>query len=292
MRTKLIFLLLLTSVCCSAFAADVSFVVYFTKGKLTRNGKPGLKKGDKLFINDYILLPENAAVVLICSDYKVIQLNKKGTYRVTDLLGQCSAGKAGYSSAYFKFVWDEFAHPHGKPETDPGKYMKNVGAVSRGCSDVQMSLQSDTINYHSGSLPILWSSHFSRAILALYDTPMDGAAIQKTILDNQRPIQIEYVLKQFSPGEYYWQITDQEGNGCGRNYIRLWDDSSYRQRIAELVAFVPVTAPAETAFAKGFILQKQYFFAEAIRYYTLASKLSPHNKIYKKALSQFYETNF
>lgn len=276
----------------AATAADISFVVYSVTGLVKKNVSVKVKKGDKILANETIALADKASIVLVCSNYKVIQLNKKGSYTAKSLSGQCTKDAAGYTSSYFKYVWNEFTHPHGKPEANPGEYMKNVGAVSRGCNTVQTGVAVDTIHYLAGALPVYWSSSYSQPVLRIYDMPSDGAPIQKTVLEKDRPINIELLAKTLPAGEYYWQVTDTEGNGCERNYLKVWDDIAYKARVEALLAGIPVSTAAETAFAKGFVLQENRFLAEALAYYTLAAKLDVKNKLYQKTLSQFYATQF
>lgn len=269
-------------------AADISFVVYYVKGLVSKNSKIKIKKGDKISANESVVIGDGASIILICSNYKAIQLNKKGTFTAKTLLAQCNDKAASYSGSYFKYVWNEFTHAHGKPEANPEEYMKNVGAVSRGCNMVQTNIAGDTIHMSSGPLPLYWNSIFSSSILAIYDVAIDGAPLQKTILEKEHPADLGTITRALQPGEYYWQIIDTEGNSCERNYLKIWDSLSYHQQVKELLIHVPVTTPAETAFAKGFVLHENHFISEAIRYYAMAAKLAPRNKLYKETLSTFY----
>lgn len=292
MRIKICLTALLFMIAFAATAADISFVVYSVTGLVKKNVSVKLKKGDKILENETIALADKASLVLVCSNYKVIQLNKKGSYTAKSLLAQCSQDAAGYTSSYFKYVWNEFTHPHGKPEANPGEYMKNVGAVSRGCNTVQTGVPVDTIHYLAGAVPVYWHSSYAQAVLRIYDVPADGAPIQKTVLEKDQPINMEQIAKSLPAGEYYWQVTDAEGNGCERNYLKVWDKEAYKARVEALLAGIPVSTAAETAFAKGFVLQENHFLAEALTCYTLAAKLDVKNKLYQKTLSQFYATQF
>ncbi|RYY47213.1 MAG: hypothetical protein EOO06_12920 [Chitinophagaceae bacterium] len=285
--TTFLFLLSLLS-----FATDVSFIVYHAQGTVTVNGKTMLKKGDKIMANQRVSLADKSSVMLICSNYKVIQLTKKGSFAVQHLLAQCNKDAAGYSSSYFKYVWNEFTHPHGKPETNPGEYMKNVGAVSRGCNLFQTGIAVDSMHFYAGTLSVNVRTSIQNPVIALYEVPIDGAPLRKLTLANNSPIRIGELAKGLTPGEYFWTLQDADGNGCERSYLKLWEPGAYSRKLNELFASVPITTPAETAFAKAFVLQENHFTAEALRYYKIAAKLAPGNKIFKKTLSVFYETNF
>lgn len=292
-KQKFVCIVILLQLAMAVKAADIVFVVYFAKGKVNKAGsKTVLKKGDAIAATETLVLAEQASVVLICSNYKAIQVNKKGNYAAGALLQQCNNAAGSYTGNYFKYVWNEFSHKHGQPETNPREYMKNVGAVSRGCNTVQLGMPTDTIHYYNGALPLYWSSVWSTVFLSVYDMPLDGAPLQKTMLQNGQPIAFDKIMNGLQPGEYYWQMNDPEGNACERTYVKLWDKSSYAKEVERLTAQAPVSMAAETAFAKAFILQENHFLAEALKYYRQASKLAPKNLLYQKALNQFYETAF
>ncbi|MFT3980766.1 MAG: hypothetical protein QM687_09880 [Ferruginibacter sp.] len=275
------------------FAADISFVVYYAKGKVTKAGsKTLLKKGDPLLATDVLSIGDQSSVVLVCSNYKAVQFNKKGNYPARTLLLQCNNTAASYTGNYFKYVWNEFTHKHGKPEANPEEYMNNVGAVSRGCNTVQLGIAADSIHYFTGNLSIYWSSVWDTTIAAIYDMPLDGAPLQTTVLEKGQPLQMQQLVKGLQPGIYYWQMMDKQGNACERTYLKLWEEGSYKEEVKRLTGLAIVSTPAETAFATAFILQENHFVAEALSYYQLAAKLDHSNIIYKKAVEKFYETDF
>ena len=275
-----------------AMAADISFVVYYAKGTVTKNSKIKIKKGDIISSTDALMISDQSSVILICSNHKAIQLDKKGSYTAKSLLAKCTATGASYSSSYFRYVWDEFTHPHGKPEANPQAYMKNVGAVSRGCNSVATGIGTDSLVIGKGVLNIHWKSDFGKSVMAVFDVPMDGAALQKTILEKGAAINMEQATKGLEPGNYYWQVTDAEGNGCERNFLTILDTASYQLRVDELLSQVLYTTAAETAYMRGYVLEENHLIAAAIASYTMAAHLEPGNKLYSKTLSKFYASEF
>ena len=74
---KLFFTLLLFILGTVCRAADISFVVYQSKGMVTKtSSKVLLKKGDQLFVHEMLAVGEQSNVILICSNYKIIQITK------------------------------------------------------------------------------------------------------------------------------------------------------------------------------------------------------------------------
>lgn len=287
---KQLFLFLFLAFASGAGAADVEFVVYFSQGKVSKSGgsKPlAVKKGDRLFGGDELQLAEGAQVVLICKNYNTLQLKKKGRYTMAALQAGCRKGGGSFTSSYFRYIWDELTHVHGTPEKDPKKYMRNTGAVSRGCAQVQTGVAVDTVHYLSGSLPVSWRSSFPAPYIRVYDDPIDGMLLRSEPL-GAAPLQIEQIASALKgEGVYFWQVTDAEGEGCERNYLRLWKADEYKRAVDRLLEDVLATTPAETAYLKGYVLEEQHFLAEAYAYYRLAARLHPQHRLYKKTVARF-----
>lgn len=290
---KLFFTLLLFVTGAVCRAADISFVVYQSKGMVTKtSSKLLLNKGDKLYLHEMLAIGEQSNVILICSNYKIIQITKKGNYAIRSLLSQCSKNASTYTSSYFKYVWAQLTHPHGSPDKSPEEYMQNVGAVSRGCNTVSTNIKLDTLNYLSGTLPIYWHSAYKNPECRIYDVPTDGGPLKKTSLIKEQPVLTAQVFKSLQPGEYYWQITEADGSSCERNYLKIWAAAEYKKEINRMLKMVPITSAAETAFIKGFVMEENHFMAEALIYYGQAAKANSKNSLYKKTLAKFYNTTF
>ncbi len=290
---KLFFTLLLFNLGTVCRAADISFVVYQSKGMVTKtSSKVLLKKGDQLFVHEMLAVGEQSNVILICSNYKIIQITKKGNYAVKSLVSQCNKNASSYTSSYFKYVWAQLTHPHGSPDKHPEEYMQNVGAVSRGCNMVSTNIKLDTLNYLTGILPIYWHTAYKNPEYRIYDVPMDGGPIIKTALTREQPLQAAAIFESLQPAEYYWQITEADGSSCERNYLKIWAAYEYKKEINSMLKTVPVTSAAETAFIKGFVMEENHFIAEALKYYGQAAKANPKNILYKKKLAKFYNTAF
>lgn len=167
---KFIYIFLLSFLFQPVYANDISFIVYHVKGSITKtNSKQILKKGDQLFLKDVLILKDASSLVLICNNYKIIQINKKGNYSISSLILQCSKINVSYSSSYFKYVWNELTHTKGKLEKKPGDFMKNVGAVSRGCTDVAYGMNIDTIQISTQSkLMIHFKTFYTNGYAAIY----------------------------------------------------------------------------------------------------------------------------
>lgn len=277
----------------NVLATDISFVVYHIKGNAKKNtAKTVLVKGDKIMQSEMLVLGDKSSIMLICSNYKVIQIDKPGKYPIKNLLQLCDKNQASISSTYFKYVWDQFTHPHGEPDKNPEEYMKNVGAVSRGCNEVAFGIHIDTIYYQSGVLPLYWWASYKNSFASVYEQLLDGAAFKKMLLAKEKPLMLNDLFNTLKPGEFYWQIEGDEGSGCERSYVKILDKNSYEKIVQALIKTVPETTNAETAYLRAYVLEENHFIAEAIVYYQKAVKYNPENKIYKQSLDKFYEKNF
>ena len=288
MKTFLILQVLLLSVLVRA--QEVSFVVYHTKGQSTANGKPlALKKGDKLYSSDVLTIGKGASLVLLCGNYEAFQLSAPGKHPVKSLLQKCSKKAGSYTASYFQYVWEEFTHPHGSPEKDPTKYMRNSGAVSRGCDQVETRLPLDTVIFAAGSLPVFFRSAISQPYLTVFSAPEDGEVLQQfAVRDNS--FALDTLQKTFKkPGSYFWQLTDVDAMGCPTNVFKILPEKAYRAAVQKILQSLPSVSPAETAFLKGYLLEEAHFLAEAKKYYQLAAQMDPSNQNYQFAKSRFYE---
>ena len=150
--------ILLLGVSFKTFAVDPAFIVFYNSGKAIKliEGKSVvLKKGDHLQSDDQISIPEKTQLVLVCANFSVVQLKNKTKFTVKSLVSKCDRLVTSASSAYFKYMWNSFAHEHVAPEKNPRSFMKTYGAASRS-SNVVPKVSLDTIIYYNEPLNIGW----------------------------------------------------------------------------------------------------------------------------------------
>jgi hypothetical protein len=295
MRVLIFFFLALT-ISGVARSQSIAFVVYYTKGNITKAGSAGLvKRGDKLYAKDNITLSQNAQIILVCKNSETVKLTSKGKHAVSTLVKECDKKNPSFINSYFSYVWKEFTTPHGDMEEDPTHYMKNTGAASRGCNTVETKLLLDTVIlplYKPGnarSFPVLFMTTFEQPFLSRFSGPEEGDSMWQVPLDKHRFSMDLLSQEARGPGLYYWQITGKEERGCEPNVLKILPEKEYNATITRLLADLPTASAAETAFMKGFILEENHFTGEAFRYYEQAYKLAPKTEKYKLARSRFYE---
>ncbi|RZK50996.1 MAG: hypothetical protein EOO91_21490, partial [Pedobacter sp.] len=200
--------ILLISFSLHSFADDPAYVVFYNSGKAAKIvlGKAIiLKKGDQLYKTDEIAIPEKTQLALVCANFTVVQLKTKMNKSVNDL-PSCSKQNTSASSAYFKYIWNSFAHKHVTPDKDPRAYMKTYGAVSRGNSFSKLYV--DTIYYNSGPLRLYWKQG-RVAEVEVYNTAQDGDVILKGKAANYGKID-SIASKLKKTGTYYWDLKGEQ----------------------------------------------------------------------------------
>lgn len=278
--------------CCFVFPAlsvEPAFVVYYNSGggNKIKNGKSNiLKKGDVLLETETVKVPASGHLVLVCKNFNPVQLKTKGVYKIKNLLKQCQSPSSSVSSAYFKYIWEQFSHPHHAPEKAPREYMKTSGAVSRGNFTVNFNFNVDTIHYCKGKLNINWLP-YSVYTFKIFDQKRDGRLLIETGVSS---LNIDSISKSIKgQNEYYWQLCSVENSQTPRYYLKIWDEKTYEKAVVTIVKNAIPSKPAEKAYLTGFILEESHFLAEAAKFYKKAAELEPQNKIYEEAFNKFYE---
>ena len=287
---KIFFLFIMLVIAAVARPQDAAFVVYFSKGQaLKQLSKTRLAKGDQLSKTDVVELRDGSELILICSNYQTVRLNKKGRYSVKYLQEQCSRKNTSFTATYFKYVWNELLNKHGSVESNPTAYMRNTGAVSRGCPYIETSVSLDTIYYASGPLPVRISSAFLKTHLYSHSRPEGGEPDHKIEVDPSKPVQLERIFSLLNRRQkaYYWQFAEEGGATCDPNVVLLVTQSEMDKKKKLVLRHVVATTPAETAFLKGYLLEENYLLAEAVKQYTEAFALEPQNARYREAVERF-----
>ncbi|MFI5162528.1 MAG: hypothetical protein ACHQHN_14705, partial [Sphingobacteriales bacterium] len=229
---------------------------------------------------DMISVTGGSQIILICKNYNCIKFDHTDTIRLNSLESQCAIVKASFTTAYFHYIWEELFGS--KP--DQQTYLHNIGAVRRSRGQgANPTLWVDTINYLTGDLKIKWGDNNDQVSLKVFGSPFGGKALlSMNIISNNFDLS-SLIIKLKPPGVYYWSVPDQPK----RYYLKLWQPQEYKQATDFIIKTVLQTGKAETAYMSGFLLEKNYFLAEAIKYYQIAYKLEPQNKIYQKAYARF-----
>lgn len=285
MISKIFRLLTLLLICFSlqALADDPAYVVFYNSGKAAKIvlGKTVLlKKGDQLYKTDQITIPDGTQLALVCANFSVVQLKTKMNKSVNDL-PSCAKQNTSASSAYFKYIWNSFAHKHVNPDKDPRAYMKTYGAVSRGNSFAKLYV--DTIYYNSGPIKLYWKQG-RIAEVEVYNAPQDGDVVLKSKPAKYAKLD-SIALRLKKPGKYYWDLAGEQSSP--KKVLLILDAVAYQKLRAKVLVEAIATTPAETAYLKAFMLEENHLLIDAAYYYKLAAQLAPTNEAYQTSYAKF-----
>lgn len=282
-----------------ALSQPAKFIVYSVKGNPTSvNSKKILKTGSRINNNDFVKVSKNEALILVCDNYKTVKLDKEGVYKTASLLEWCNKQSNDVTTSYFKYIWEEFTHPHSNPEENHKKFMKTTGAVSRGCNDSVIIPSIDSICLiQSKNYLIQWSfiwfaeDNEPELKLQVYDDRNYGRTrIDSTVAWGY--LNVTNVLNKLPSGDYYWLLTNNPLKPCDRNYVGIYSQQEFDTILNEIKKKVVAVDDASEKFMIGYLLEKNNFLLEACTYYEKASKLNPQNKLYSNRLALFKKTFF
>ncbi|RZJ82380.1 MAG: hypothetical protein EOO47_00805 [Flavobacterium sp.] len=290
-KAPIIFLLTLMLQTAFGLGKAPEYIVYQNIGKCTNviSGKVVvLKKGDFLSSASIVNIPTGGKLILLCANYKALQINTKGKYTIKSLSQQCINGNGSFTAKYFRFVWDEFTHPHSSPEAKPEKYMKTAGAVTRGNNPINSAVELDTINYFNGLLAIKFRPE-KETVTVSFAT----RAKSQSFLFSQKSTGFlsfkQFVATKPKFGIYYWQISTSNYKKGPIQVLNLMDEQEYKKKIKAIIATVTlIEDKAEEAFMTAFLLEQNKYLAEAQQYYRTAVALNPKNKTYQAFSARFY----
>jgi len=285
MISKIFRLLPILLICFSlvSFADDPAYVVFYNSGKAAKIvlGKAViLKKGDQLYKTDQISIPDQTQLALVCANFSVVQIKTKMNKLVNDL-PSCAKQNTSASSAYFKYIWNSFAHKHVTPDKDPRAYMKTYGAVSRGNSFSKLYI--DTIYYNNGPLKLYWKQG-RVAEVEVYNAAQDGDVIFKSKAAKYAKLD-SIALKLKKPGKYYWDLKGEQS--ANKKVFIFLNALAYQKLRNKVLANAITTSPAETAYLKAFVLEENHLLTDAAYYYKLATQLAPTNEAYAISYAKF-----
>lgn len=278
-----------------ALSSD-SLLVYQVSGSVTTkrgNTSIVLKTGNKIPANAAVILGKTASISFICESYVSFTVNKPGTHLLGGYVAQCKRSETNVTSKYFKYVWEQFTHPHASPESQHREFMKNAGGVSRGCAGFDLSTIPDTINFTGKPLNLVWQSDIKDATPLVYLLPFEKngnfkerLAVSEIFSSSKNRISFKTLSAKIKYGNSYeWSIGIKDQEVCDTKVINSIDAAAFKKKEAELKKMIVKSNAAEEAFMMASLLATEYYFDAATSYYEKAVQLAPKSKRYKAALN-------
>ncbi len=287
-------------------AQDYAFKVLGSKGHNTA-GTTSLKVGSKINATQTLEVGEGSYIGLAHSNGKTIEITKKGTYKVQDLVAQVNSS-GSLASNYAKFVIDELteAGSEGIAAKNRFNHMNKTGSVKRGFGSVATMLPTEKSKIFGNTLILKWylKENISFKVEDIDKYKVEISNLNDEILftgdfkGEQASIDLASNPKLSKESVFVCRIfpLDKEGkrletNVEGDALVRL-DESEVKQINTELVSITK----DNQATALGKLIEARFFedkelYADAIHAYEEAMKISGGTEQFKKFYQFFLERN-
>lgn len=276
---------------------QTDFIVYRVEGSpyLEVGGrKLPLRTGGKLTAKGTVVTGNSASVTLICRSYQPLQIGAGARVQLPKETARCAKPTEGFSTLYFRFFWDNITREKGNPEKDRRKYMDNLGGVIRGEEKCPaFNFRTDTINHFQGDFTIIslppeepapngmsvgvYEDFDSRTPLRVIEAPGDSVDLSRLLEGRPRGTSV------------HWMPSFNKGKSCTRHYLRLWKEDEFDALCERyLSGFTSsMTTEAERCHILGFFLERERFYADALRLYRMALEKEPGNIQYARSVEWF-----
>lgn len=141
--TMMIILLLL--ILSPLFIQAQEMKVLSVRGKVNIIKGKAVRTGMKLSSNDKINVGDKSSITLLYNKGRSIDINKPGTYSISDVMAQAAKGGSGFSSKFANYVYNELTETSDDPNADTHKKnMGTTGSVERAGGDRQRNVDALT----------------------------------------------------------------------------------------------------------------------------------------------------
>ncbi len=278
-----------------AALAQSTFIAYQVNGSVNYvagNKKVKLKIGQKIPATTVVIIAANSSVILISDYYNTTVLNTAGKYSLTSLKDQGKKPVNSVTSEYFKYIWDQFSHAHDAPETNRKKNMNNYGAAVRsGCPGIIIESFLDTVNYFSGDFSFKWKLVDKKDEAKFLVFKNEQSAFPAlTLTGAGDTVSINAVSGKLPDLEYFfWQLQTNSGRSCKKYFTEIWTPEKFTTFCNDFLKnFESLSlTEAEKSYSLGYYLERNHFFADALRLYKRALELNPAQKLYQKTITEF-----
>jgi tetratricopeptide (TPR) repeat protein len=291
----------------SAVHAQNIFLVYKIYGKAFYNSPKGKVKviiGNTYNESDSIFLEAKSKITFLCNNYVPFVVEKEGVVELKKIANNCIKSSQNKDLAFFKFVWEQFSHPHLDPKKNRKKYFHNLGAPIRNThKDVDIEeYYSDYSIVEGSKIKLKWDIKLPKKFYKTGNYKfilMNRSSASKSI--NQFSI---YNSGSFDfsnnddnviyPAIFDWGITyDSILSRERSNAITIYSRSQFDSIVKNIDSSIETNiGAAEKNFRTGVALESLHFYREAFIYYQKALNLEPDNEMYKKnieILKSYYQ---
>lgn len=292
----------------SVSAQDYAFKVLGSKGHNVVIGGATLKVGAKLLATQSIEVGEGSYLGLAHNSGKTIELTKKGTYKVQDLVGQVNSS-GSLASNYAKFVIDELteAGSDGIAAKNRFNHMNKTGSVTRSLGSVVPMLSSDNDNnkIYGNVMTLKWylkEGSFPKENVDRYKVQVSNLSDDVLLVQEVKEEFLKIDLAQgklFSEPILIFRVFALDKNGKDLDNVPSIDGIAVRrleQNESSQIEIELSTINKESQGALAKLIEARLFeekalYADAIHAFEEAVKLSGGTEQFKKMYQFFLERN-
>lgn len=272
------------------------FLVYKINGKAFYNGSKGKVKvliGNTFNESDNVILEPKSKITFLCNNYIPFEVEKEGVVELKKIAVNCKNTNQNNDINFFKFVWEQFSHPHLDPIKNREKYFHNLGAPIRSNHkeiDIK-EFYSDFSMVEGSKIKLNWNivlpkKYYKRGSykFMLYNQSSKNKSVEQFSIYNSGSFDFAiYNTNLIYPAKYDWGITfDSLLSKGNSNGITIYSKSQYDSILNSIDKNIEKNIDeAERSFRKGVALGLLHFYKESFSYYKEALKLEPENELYK-----------
>lgn len=273
-------------------------MVYSIKGTVTviENNKETKARIGKLLKPGAVIRTARAAkMTMVCKQGKPLSVIKEGSYPVVRWKDSCTADHHSVSARYFQFVWDQL---YVRSDEYRKKHPDAVGAVVRDDAPVrgQEELEitsmtgADTLEFAGGDFYIGWQTN--QEFTGMFLFTLRNAETGETLLEDStrnRFFLLTRLRKYLRHGiTYSWSVSVPRTTAAEEGFLRYWPVNKRQQQVRTMQQLVKVPEePAAGYFRTAYLLENEYWLADAWNYYRKAVKAAPAESFFREQLQEF-----
>ena len=273
-------------------------LVYSLKGTVTviEKDKESIVKIGKVLKPEVIIkMQKLAKLTMVCKEGKPLSITKEGIFPIIKWKDSCSISDNSMTSKYFQYIWDQlYVRSEDYKKEHPGEADNNerIEAPVRGEKILEINIceELDTINFATGIFTLSWSTNIDytgKYYFVLRDIKSGKQVFTDSISGNS--LLMGNLCKYMRPGNSYsWSVTAGKSGFSDERIINYLSVRKINQEINKM-KYLPDVSEEKAAqyFRLAYLLEKNYYLADAFTYYQKAVSASPDIAFFQEKLIEF-----
>ncbi|TAL68581.1 MAG: hypothetical protein EPN82_09895 [Bacteroidetes bacterium] len=270
-----------------ALSKEFKFCVLGKKGTVqvkTSHSKKTeeVKTGDKLFLNDNLIIGDGSYIGLVHSNGKTIEISKPGSYKISELSSSAEGRKTSVFPKLAEMIFNNVSKK-GSLLTDKSNKseMKTGGYIERGIGEVNLPIVSPLKNHFiNRNITLCWNSYKdnSEYVFKLMNR-FNKVLLTKTSTDTCISFDAESL--KLEKGIYYFWVVNLASDTDYKSHeacFRLLSDNeivTINDTLKELKEEMGVDNTAASNIVYAFFYEQNNLYDEAANAYKQAINMAP-----------------